>query len=112
MTKKIKKTFISNRGYSIIKKHFSFRDINRTKRELTVSPYVNDNYSAKPRPFPIYMESHRKIYLPKFYGIETFGDPDSKKNLLKGDDIIFTFYLNNRNVEIKVGENLIRDKFN
>ena len=44
--------------------------------------------------------------------ISRLGNNLIKDNLKKGDDIIFTFYLNNRNVEIKIGENLIRDKFN
>ena len=89
--KKLIKTILTSRGYSIIKEHFGFRDINRTKRELTVSPYVNENYAAKPRPFPVYLESQSKIYLPKHYGIETFGDPDKVKEIAKGNDIELEF---------------------
>ena len=89
--KKIVKTILTDRGYAIVKEHFGFRDINRTKRELTVSPYVNENYAAKARPFPIYMESFKKIYLPKHYGFETFGDPDKVKAVTNGNDIEVEF---------------------
>ena len=89
--KKIIKTILTDRGYAIVKEHYGFRDINRTKRELTVSPYVNESYSAKARPFPIYMESHKKMYLPKHYGFETFGDPDKIKSISEGNDIELEF---------------------
>ena len=89
--KKTIKTILTDRGYAIVKEHFGFRDINRTKRELTVSPFVNESYSAKARPFPIYLESHQKIYLPKHYGFETFGDPDKIKPSSKGNDIELEF---------------------
>lgn len=89
--KKTIKTILTDRGYAIVKKYFGFRDINRTKKELTVSPYVNENYSAKARPFPIYMESVKKIYLPKHYGFETFGDPDKIRSITNGNDIEVEF---------------------
>lgn len=98
--KKITKTCLSDKGYSIIKKHFSFRDINKIKKELTVSPYVNENFSAKATPFPIYLESHRKLYLPKHYGIEYFGDPDKIKLGKKGIDIDLEFNGSLRNKQL------------
>ena len=81
--KKVIKTIVTPRGYAIVKQHFGFRDINRTKKELTVSPYVNENYAAKAAPFPVYLESDKKLFLPKHYGFETFGDPEKLKIPLK-----------------------------
>lgn len=85
------KTVLTSRGYAIIKEHYSFKDINRVKKELTVSPYTNDNFMAKPTAFPIYMESHKKLYLPKHYGIENFGTPDKIKDDNCGNDIDLEF---------------------
>ena len=73
MVKNIK-TVLTDRGYSIIKTKFGFKDINRTKKDLTVMPFINDNFGGKARSFPIYLESDKKLYLPKFYGFENFGD--------------------------------------
>ena len=39
------KNILSNRGYAIIKLQYGFKDINRTKKELTVLPYINDSYA-------------------------------------------------------------------
>jgi len=89
--KKVIKTIVTPRGYAIVKQHFGFRDINRTKKELTVSPYVNENYAAKAAPFPVYLESDKKLFLPKHYGFETFGDPDKIKDTAKGLDIDLEF---------------------
>ena len=85
------KTILTNRGYAIIKQHFNFKDINRTRKELTVSPFINDSYGANSPTFPVYLESPNKIYLPKHYGHETFGIPDKIKHLDKGLDIDLDF---------------------
>ena len=85
------KNILSNRGYAIIKLHYGFKDINRTKKELTVLPYINDSYGGKAISFPIYLESDKKLYLPKYYGFENFGDPDKIKNLSDGLDIDLEF---------------------
>ncbi len=76
--KKIK-TILTRRGYAIVKEHFGFRDIHKCKKELTVSPYVNENIGIKPNPFPVYLESLKKLYVPRHYGIEQFGEPDKIK---------------------------------
>ena len=76
---KIIKTILTRRGYAIVKEHFGFRDIHKCKKELTVAPFVNENVAAKPNPFPVYLESMKKLYLPRHYGIEHFGEPDKIK---------------------------------
>lgn len=77
--KKIIKTILTRRGYAIVKEHFGFRDIHNCKKDLTVAPFVNENVAAKPSPFPVYLESMKKLYLPRHYGIEHFGEPDKIK---------------------------------
>jgi len=93
--KKVKKnpvkTILTHRGYAIIKEQFGFKDINRTKKDLTVSPYVNESFAAKATPFPIYLESDKKLFLPKHYGFENYGVPDQIKNINNGVDIDLEF---------------------
>lgn len=86
-----KRTILSSRGYAVVKKYTSFQDLTRIKKELTVAPYVNENFAAKPSPFPIYLESHKKLYLPKHYGIEYFGNPDHIKATARGTRINIKF---------------------
>ena len=64
---------LSNRGYSIIKEDTKSSILSEIRRDLTVKPFVNQDYGPKPNPFPIYAESKRKLYLPRFYGEEKFG---------------------------------------
>ena len=89
--KKIIKTILTRRGYALVKEHFGFRETHKCKKALTVSPFVNNDYAAKPEPFPVYLESSRKMYLPRHFGIEHFGEPDKVKTIDKSFDIDLKF---------------------
>ena len=77
--KKETKTILTRRGYAIIKQHYGFRDIHKSKKLLTVTPFVNENLGIKPNPFPVYLESLNKLYVPRYFGLEHFGEPDKVK---------------------------------
>ena len=102
------KNILSNRGFAIIKIEYGFRDINRTKKELTVLPYINDSYGGKAKSFPIYLESDKKLYLPKHYGFENFGDPDKIKNLSDGLDINLEFKGSLRDKQLPAVNNFLK----
>ena len=57
------------------------------RKELTVKPFVPKTSLQKPSKFPIYRESKNKIYVPRYYGIETYGEPDVIK--LNSGKIVF-----------------------
>ena len=83
-------TFISKRGYSLLKDELTTNQLQTLRKDLTAKPYVNKDYPGDNQPFPVYLESHRKIYLPRYYGIEKYGMP--KKNTLKpGKEIDVSF---------------------
>ena len=84
------KTILTKRGYAIVKKHFNLKEITEIKNDLTVKPYVHEEYGAAPDPYPIYLESEKKIYIPKHIGFEKFGEPDKIK-LGKGLEIDVEF---------------------
>jgi len=66
--------------------------INNIRNELNVKPFVNGDYGGGDESFKIYNENENKFYLPKFYGIEKFGNPDV--NILpEGKDIDIQFSL-------------------
>tara|TARA_B110000211_G_scaffold93583_1_gene109160 strand:- start:326 stop:1816 length:1491 start_codon:yes stop_codon:yes gene_type:complete len=87
------KTFLCHYGYGIVKKNFAFKDINRTKKDLNVKPFSAfqvSKFSNQNTSYPVYLESKTKIYMPKFYGLEHFGEPD--QNVLdNGYDIELEF---------------------
>ena len=70
---------LSTRGYTLLKEKLTSSQIAEVKRDLTVTPYVNTGFSAPKNPFPIYGESARKLYVPRFYGIQKFGLPCNSK---------------------------------
>ena len=76
--KKVIKKILTHAGYALVKEHFGFRAIHRCKKELNVKPYVPPDFGT-PDSYPVYLENTRKIYLPKHYGIEHFGEPDKVK---------------------------------
>ncbi len=88
--KKLIKTYLTKKGYTIIKEHFGFRDIHKCKKELTVAPFVNKEFAARPSPFAVYLENSKKLYIPKHYGFKTFGEPDENR-MSAGTDIDLEF---------------------
>ena len=65
---------LSNNGYKIKKKDLSMRQIKQIKNDLTVNPFVFNDFGDKnEKKFSLFMESPNSIYLPRFYGQETFG---------------------------------------
>jgi superfamily II DNA or RNA helicase len=73
------KTYLAKRGYVIKKKELTEEEIKEVKDDLTVSPAISTDFGAVADPFPIYLENEKKLYVPKFYGIEKFGEPSSDK---------------------------------
>lgn len=80
-------TFLSNRGYAILKDENNKKIIKDIKKDLTVSPFINSNNSTfiVNKEYPIYLESDTKIYVPKCYGLSKFGIPKFD-NLSSGID--------------------------
>ena len=87
----INKTFISERGYGLLKSEFNYKVINQLKDELTVSPKTMGSFGMQNiTKYNIYTESSKKLYLPKYYGLSKFGKPDVYK-LNEGKDIDIKF---------------------
>ena len=69
-------TYLGHRGYSIKKENISVQEQQLIRKELNVKPFVPKSSLIKPQPFPVYRESKNKLYVPRFYGIDTYGNPD------------------------------------
>jgi superfamily II DNA or RNA helicase len=74
-------TSLTRRGYGITKECITVDELQQIRKELTVKPFntmeveKNDESSQ----FPVYLESSKKIYVPKTYGFKTYGVPQENK---------------------------------
>ena len=84
------KSYIGKRGYVLIKKNWDQNVLNQVKKELLVQPFQCGDYGEPEEPFPVYSENAQKMYIPKYYGLEKFGQPDEIK-LDPGENINLTF---------------------
>lgn len=84
-------TSLSSNGYGIVKSSICEEDIQKIKKDLTVSPYVPKDYAmGKQVTFKLYQESKSKIYVPRNYGLSKYGPPNINK-VQEGEDIHVEF---------------------
>jgi superfamily II DNA or RNA helicase len=82
-------SYLGLKGYTLKKECLNIKEQALIRDELTVQPYIPKSPIQQPS-FIIYRESPKKLYVPRYYGIETYGEPD-EINITKGDDIQVTF---------------------
>ena len=97
---------LGNRGYSIYKICLNDKIIDYIKKELTVKPFTQIQLSET-QSFPIYMESDKKIYVPRFWGIKIFGYPKLIK-IEYGKSINLTFNGNLREYQKTVLDSYLK----
>ena len=102
---KVKKNYLSSRGYAIYKENYTSKELNDIRRDLTVKPFVNKQFSQEAKPFSIFLESKKKLYLPKHYGIQKLGLVESES---RGLDIDLTFNSSLRPKQIPVAEKFLK----
>ena len=96
-------TYLGAKGYTIPKSELLEEQINQIKKELTVRPYTPGVSLKDTVEFPAYRESVSKMYVPRYYGIEKFGEPSSSK-ISEGDDIDLEFAGKLRDNQVPVVE--------
>lgn len=68
-------TYLGDKGYSIFKECLSVQEQHYIRSELTMKPFIPKS-PIQPTPFTIYLESPLKLYIPRYFGIDTYGPPD------------------------------------
>ena len=97
-------TYLGEKGYSIFKECLSVDEQHYIRSELTMKPHIPKS-PIQPTPFPIYLESPLKLYIPRYFGIDTYGPPD--RILIKpGDNIDVEFA-----GDLRPYQNAIVDKY-
>lgn len=110
---KLYKTCLNEQGYILRKSKFSESIIENTKKELTIHPpYCPDYQADRPKPFKIYRENDNKLYIPRYYGIKKFGDPEKKKfdNITKISNENGNFPGSLRENQVEIVENFMKAK--
>ena len=69
-------TYVGYKGYTIYKENISVEEQQMLRKDLNVKPFVPKSSLIKPQAFPVYRESKNKIYTPRFYGLEVYGEAD------------------------------------
>jgi superfamily II DNA or RNA helicase len=82
-------SYLGNKGYSIYKVSLNAKIIDFIKEELTLKPVII-NSLVEAKSFPVYQESEKKLYVPRYWGINMFGYPQTIK-IKYGDPINLTF---------------------
>lgn len=77
--------YLGNKGFTILKTELGDK-LHKVKKDLTAT-IINKNQPNTSVAF--YRESHKKMYLPRYYGISNFGIPENR--LLDGEDISLSF---------------------
>jgi len=99
-------SYIGKKGYTIYKNDLSPQEQLFIRTELTVKPYVPKS-PVQPPPFPIYRESPNKYYLPRYFGLDNFGELTENK-LPRGDDIDITFQGEMREYQVNIVNKYIK----
>lgn len=98
---------LTRNGYIMHKKFLTPAQTNMIKKDLTVTPTVLPAFKemAKPRPYKIYLESPERWFLPRYYGIEKFGEAINT-NIAEGKLIDITVKIQLRPHQITAAENI------
>lgn len=106
-------TAISRNGYSIPKSQFTDKELTKLKKELTAEPVQQVGYVTQDTSFPIYLESPKKIYLPRYFGIQKYGLAKSNKLIgtgvpanLKFDGSLRPYQINIANIYLKAAKEI------
>ena len=82
-------SYLCYKGYAIYKSSITLKDQLLIRNDLTMKPYVQ-NALSQAITFPIYLESEKKLYVPRYWGINNFGPPKDVK-IKDGENINLKF---------------------
>jgi superfamily II DNA or RNA helicase len=83
-------TYLGQKGYTILKNELSVKQQYNIRDELTIKPYVPGSPLTNTKTFPAFRESDKKLYVPRYYGINLFGNPKETK-ISEGTNINIDF---------------------
>jgi superfamily II DNA or RNA helicase len=104
MNSKIRaESYIGTKGYTIPKSVLTTAELEFLKKDLFLKPQTpGPSFGpALNDAFPVYRENDKKIYIPRFYGIERYGMPE-RSEIAPGIDIDLAFPKELRDYQNKI----------
>lgn len=98
--KKTEGTYLGQKGYTIQKSSLSVEEQRWLRDELMVRPYL-PKAPVQPPAFPVYRESASKIYVPRYFGVSTYGPADENR-MPQGDSVSLEFKGDLRDYQNKI----------
>ena len=89
----LEKSYLGQKGFTIPKSCLPEKELEYLYEDLKMSPEVCGIQYGAPQDqlsFPVYRENDKKIYIPRFYGIERYGLP-SRSDVTCGETINVNF---------------------
>ena len=108
-------SILSKNGYGILKSALDEKKLESIKKDLTMVPKVNfdigtsknNSLSADELSFQLYSENEKRIYIPRYYGLQKYGIPSLCK-LTRGADINVDFIGSLRETQQEPIENFLK----
>ncbi len=104
-------TYIGQKGYTILKSELTKPQLDFLMEKLTIQPQLMGGgsiFSAQNQPtYPVYRESAKKIYIPRFFGEKTIGMTKDFQ-LSEGDPIELEFNGSLRENQVPVVETYLK----
>lgn len=98
----ISETYLSQKGYAIVKEG-NEECAEYLRKYLTVEPKASLNgfNTDDDKTFPVYRENSKKIYVPRYIGLQMFGVPkyDTMEHGLDAENLVFTGSLRKEQLE-------------
>ena len=100
-------SYLGNKGYTILKSELTFEHRLKLEEMLTVTPFVPGSPIQNRVSYPVYRESDKKMYLPRYVGEKLFGPAKSIK-ISEGTDINLTFNGQLRDYQVPIVDAYLR----
>ena len=108
-------SILSKNGYGILKSELDEYKLESIRKDLTMTPKVNfdigksknNNSNEEEVSFNLYSENEKRIYIPRYYGLQKYGLPTLCK-LTCGKDINIEFIGNIRDTQKEPIDNFLK----
>jgi superfamily II DNA or RNA helicase len=83
-------TYLGNKGYTLNKSELTLEQQTFLKQKLLITPVCHGGPVVNVNSFPVFRESPKKLYVPRYFGESMFGPPKESK-IPEGQDITLEF---------------------
>jgi superfamily II DNA or RNA helicase len=66
---------LTHMGYAIRKDSLTAEQLSKLRKDLMVAPKIAGRFQKQAEPFPVFLESANRIYAPRIWATEQFGEP-------------------------------------